>query len=128
MTSKPTAPSDKQGNLDKPKAPKANSPTADAISEILTETLNNFYDYITEKDIIKAAEEYYSKTTFTQAKAKLQALIDTTVVERLTDLQGWIERTHLGKGFDGSDRWEHCAAEIIDHIKQLELSQREGTK
>lgn len=49
----------------------------------------------------------------------LNNLITNAVKEKLDSLQGWIERAHLGKGFDGKDRWEHCAAEIVEHITNL---------
>lgn len=45
-----------------------------------------------------------------------QATRTSARAEFAEELRGWIERRHLGKGFDGSDRWEHCAAEIIAHI------------
>lgn len=43
------------------------------------------------------------------AKAEQDKLLDSEI--------GWIQRNHLGKGFDGSDRWEQCAAEIIAHLE-----------
>lgn len=42
----------------------------------------------------------------------------------LHDAIGWIERNHLGKGLDGTDRWEHAAAEIIAWL-QSQLNRRQ---
>lgn len=39
--------------------------------------------------------------------------------KKLDELKGWIVRNHLGNGFDGSDRWEHCASEILQKIEAL---------
>lgn len=45
----------------------------DALDEILTTAFNDFYDYITEADMVKAAHEYSEKTAYKKAKAKLSA-------------------------------------------------------
>lgn len=47
-------------------------PPEGELDEILTKVLNEFYDYITEKDIVKAAHEYSEKTIF---KESIKALL-----------------------------------------------------
>ena len=53
-------------------------PPVESLDSILEEAFNNFYDYITEKDIIKVAHEYSEKTVYKQARAKLERLIQTS--------------------------------------------------
>lgn len=38
-------------------------------------------------------------------------------ISALRDVEWYIGQFHLGKGFDGDDRWEHCAAEILGWLK-----------
>lgn len=45
------------------------------IDAILMKAFNEYYDYITEKDIIKAANEYSEKTSYNNAKSALKQLI-----------------------------------------------------
>lgn len=45
------------------------------LDEILTKAVNDFYDYITERDIIKAAHEYSNKTIYKETKQQLETLI-----------------------------------------------------
>lgn len=47
------------------------------LDTILTKAFNDFYDYITEKDIIKAAHEYSEKTVYKIARQALIELIAT---------------------------------------------------
>lgn len=56
---------------------KSNQP--DTLDEILTKAFNDFYDYITEKDIIKVAHEYSEKTVYNQAKLSLNRYIDEII-------------------------------------------------
>lgn len=44
------------------------------LDEILETALNDFYDYITEKDIIKVADEYSNKTIPKKAKQAIDRL------------------------------------------------------
>lgn len=44
------------------------------LGEILETALNDFYDYITEKDIIKVADEYSNKTIPKKAKQAIREL------------------------------------------------------
>jgi len=54
-----------------------------------------------------------------EAMALLNSEKQKSELAKLDELQGWIERNHLGKGFDGSDRWEYCASEIVRKIESL---------
>ena len=51
------------------------NPEEQKIEEILTKAANEIYDYITEKDIIKAANEYHNKTIYKKAKFELKKLL-----------------------------------------------------
>lgn len=53
---------------------------SDKLDEILVTCLNEFYDYITEKDIVKVADEYSNKTIPKKAKASLIALIEKEII------------------------------------------------
>jgi DNA topoisomerase IB len=52
----------------------------DAIENILKKAFNDYYDYITEKDIIKAAHEYSEKTAFKEAAQQLRQYIDKEII------------------------------------------------
>lgn len=55
------------------------------VEEILTKAFNDFYDYITEKDIVKVAHEYSEKTVFKQASQEIQKML----VEAQTNGVAW---------------------------------------
>jgi hypothetical protein len=62
----------------------SNTPTIDSI---LTDTLNNYYDYIYDKDIVKIAQEYSEKTIFKDAKSALVSLIQQTCEEVIGEFE-----------------------------------------
>ena len=51
--------------------------------------------------------------------ADLSEVVTEARLKPLQELRSWIALNHLGDGFDGEDRWEHCAAEIMQHIDQI---------
>lgn len=86
--------------------------TRDEIDKILTKALNDFYDYIIEKDIVKVAHEYSEKTVYKTAKQAIEALIDKEVAKANTP-------THImGKPID----------EVIMILSALELERIEDLK
>lgn len=97
--------------------PQASPVASNKLERILTEYLhkaNNLglVDNGNVMDVIKEAETDISQ------------LITEREADKLEELKRWIERNHLGKGFDGTDRWEHCASEIIAHITALQSEQK----
>lgn len=78
-------------------------------------------------EVIEAFEAL-SEVDGDKAKNKVILALTSYIQERvdgkLLEVIGWIERNHLGKGFGGSDRWEHASAEIIDHIEVLRKASR----
>jgi hypothetical protein len=63
------------------------TPEERKIDELLTKAFNDFYDYITEKDIVKVAHEYSEKTVYKTAKASLlQMLVEARIDEILEPL------------------------------------------
>jgi hypothetical protein len=56
------------------------------VEAILTDAFNSFYDYITEKDIIKAAHEYSEKTVYKIALARINKLLIEARIDELKRL------------------------------------------
>ncbi len=53
-----------------------------SLDEILTKIFIDYYDYMTEQDILKAAHEYSEKTVYKEAKAAIQSLIAECLPEK----------------------------------------------
>lgn len=70
---------------------------------------------------IELLKKIHSRAPFDcwEAYDELVDLIESRERELAEEITERIERVHLGKGFDGQDRWEHCAAEIIANIKTI---------
>ena len=61
-----------------------------------------------------------SRPAFYKTRDAISILIQREVRAARQDIKGWIEHNHLGKGFDGNDRWEQVSAEIIMYLEELE--------
>lgn len=57
------------------------------LDTILTKAFNDFYDYITEKDIIKVSHEYSEKSIYKDAKAALEALFAAQAEHLLAEIE-----------------------------------------
>ena len=94
----------------------------DRLGEILTKAFNDFYDYITEKDMIKVAHEYSEKTVYKTAKQELTNLIQTLEKKariELFNLYGTpvCENLHHPKKYQHK-YFENCP--VVERIAQLE--------
>lgn len=74
----------------------------DVLDKILVKAFNDFYDYITEHDIIKAAHEYSEKTVYKDAKSAIRTAIQSAKPIELADddtsdwRHGFIAGYHAG--------------------------------
>jgi hypothetical protein len=53
------------------------------LDEILLKAFNDFYDYVYEPNIVKAAEEYSNKTIYRDIKTALTALINRDYITKV---------------------------------------------
>lgn len=85
----------------------------DKIDAILTIAFNDFYDYIIEKDIVKAAHEYSEKTVYKTAKRQINNLL----IEELSHVEPdarWFPNEGLYGAIKVSDRLAQLKAQKGD--------------
>lgn len=81
------------------------------IEKIVTKVFNDFYDYITERDIIKAAHEYSEKTIYKEATQAIYNLIldgNISLLLKVLAMNGW----HEGD-------WKQAITEEIATLEKL---------
>ncbi len=66
------------------------------LEKILTKAFNDFYDYITERDMIKVAHEYSEKTVYKTATAQLESYIKEREVQSALDALTQLKVDRMG--------------------------------
>lgn len=99
------------GNNNPPSSPK---PVDSELDRILKKLLNDFYDYMTERDILKTAHEYSEKTIYKTAKQALQAHINKQVIEGR--IEEWIKEALF------TVHSQALLQQVLDEIGEIRMS------
>ena len=105
------------------------------LDKIITKGFNDYYDYITEKDIIKAAYEYSEKTSYKQTKKDITDYIQSNYILK-SDVEKMIPSPSMRCGkvledprsedyyLGNADGYNECYKDIMDNFNRIKAKQK----